>query len=123
MAAEYFRLDSRGEEGRGDVAGGGGWWGWGEEGGINKLNDTKEQCCDSEHLASSPCVDRPGCMRVAGALDKDRLSCDCSSRCRASHTGVIDGVCGGTKLENMTNGTQPNVPLYFLPSRYFPPLG
>lgn len=93
--------------------------------GINKLNDTKEQCCDSEQLASSPGVDRPGCTRVAGALDKDRLSCDCSSRCRASHTGVIDGICRGTKkqLENMTNGTQPNVPLCFLPQDIFHHLG
>lgn len=35
-------------------------------GGINRLNDTKEQCCDSEQLASSPSVDRPGVLVSAG---------------------------------------------------------
>lgn len=76
--------------------------------GINRLNDTKEQCCDSEQLASSPSVDRPGVLVSAGlhacthALDKDRLSCDCSFRCRAPLTEVIDGICRGTKKKQKT---------------------
>lgn len=92
------------------------------------MNDIKEQCCDSEQLAF-PSVDRPAVLCVLGymcvcTLDKDRLSCDCSFLSRALLTGVIDGICRGKggkkeKKGNMTNGTQPNVPLHFPPPDIF----
>lgn len=88
------------------------------KGGIIRLNDKKEQCCDSEQLVF-PSVDRRCicvfvCMYVcACALDGDRLSCDCSFLSGALLIGVIDSICREKK--NMTNGTQPNVPLHFPP--------
>lgn len=36
-------------------------------GGINRVNDIKEQCCDSEQLAF-PSVDRPGVLCVLGYM-------------------------------------------------------
>lgn len=41
-----------------------------KKGGINRLNDIKEQCCDSEQLAF-PSVDRPSfgvCVRARAHL-------------------------------------------------------
>lgn len=35
---------------------------------MNRLNDTKEQRCDSEQLATSPSVDRPGVLVCGGYM-------------------------------------------------------
>lgn len=65
-------------------------------GGINRLNDIKEQCCDSEQLAF-PSVDRPTFCVCVCTLNRDRLSCDCSFLSRAQLTGLIDDICRGKK--------------------------
>lgn len=59
------------------------------------------------------------CAAATCALDKDRLCCDCSFGGGAPLAGVIDASAGWQKIENMTNGTQPNVPLCFPPLKIF----
>lgn len=45
------------------------------------------------------------------ALDGDRLGCDCSFfEQNSAHWGLLTGSV--RKMTNMTNGTEPNVPLY-----------
>ncbi len=98
--------------------------GRGGRGVIIRLNDKKEQCCDSEQLVF-PSVDRPCCCvcvcvcvyMCACAPDGDRLSCDCSFLSRALLIGVIDGICGGKEKHDKWHSTK--CPTSFPPSRYF----
>lgn len=83
---------------------------------IIRLNDKKEQCCDSEQLVF-PSVDRRClCVCVRVRVCFNRLSCDCFISERSCERGVIDSICrGGKKKHDKWHSTK--CPTSFPPSR------